>query len=108
MREEPWFRAVSGALRKGGGGATIHAAGGTSGEKTVFDELEVTYEFLDNRSLLVNNDVLERLVEKATAEQNWDACSGCPSMSLVPLQGKPRRSCVGRSSTQRPRHPAKG
>ena len=48
--------------------------------------LEVTYEFLDNRSLLVNSDVFERLVEKATAEQNWDACSGCPSMSLCPFK----------------------
>ena len=86
MRDEVWFRAVSGALRTGGRGVTIHAGGGTSGEKTVFDELEVTYEFLDNRSLLVNSDVLERLVEKAAAEQNWDACSGCPSMSLCPFK----------------------
>ena len=86
MREEPWFRAVSGSLRKGGDGVTIHAGGGTSGEKTVFDELEVTYEFLDNRSLLVNSDIFGRLVEKATAEQSWDACSGCPSMSLCPFK----------------------
>ena len=86
MREEPWFRAVSGALRKGAPGVTIHAGGGTSGEKTFFAELEVTYEFLDNRSLLVNSHVFERLVEKATAEQNWAACSGCPSMSLCPFK----------------------
>ena len=86
MRAQPWFRAVSGALRKGGGVVTIHAGGGTSGEKTVFDQMEVTYEFLDNRSLLVNRNVFERLVEKATAGQNWDACSGCPSMSLCPLR----------------------
>ena len=86
MREKPWFRAVSGAFRKGGDGMKIHAGGGTSGEKTVFDELEVTYEFLDNRSLLVNSHVLEHLVEKATAQQNWDACSGCPSISLCPFK----------------------
>ena len=86
LRKEAWFRAVSGALRKGGSGVTIHAGGGTSGEKTVFSELKVTYEFLDNRSLLVNSDVLERLVKKATAEQNWSACSGCPSMSLCPFK----------------------
>ena len=54
---------------------------------TVFDELEVSYELLDNRSLLVNYDVFERLVKKATADQNWDACSGCPSMSLGPFKG---------------------
>ena len=86
VREEPWFRAVRGAFRKGGGNVTIHPGGGTSGERPVFDELAVTYEFLDNRSLLVNNDVFERLVEKATAEQNWDACSGCPSKSLCPFK----------------------
>ena len=81
-RGEPWFRAVSGAIQKRESGVTVQAGGGTSGEKTVFDELEVTCEFLDNRSLLVNSDVFERLVQKATNEQNWDACSGCPSMSL--------------------------
>ena len=86
VREEPWFRAVSGAIRKGENELRVHAGGGTSGEKTVFDELEVTYEFLDNRSLLVNSDVFESLVEKATADQNWDACSGCPSVTLCPFK----------------------
>ena len=87
MRKKPWFRAVSGALQKDTeGSVTIQAGGGTSGEKTVFDKLEVTYEFLDNRSLLVNSDIFEQLVDKATAEQNWDACSGCPSIMLCPLK----------------------
>lgn len=86
VREEPWFRAVSGAIQRSEGGVTVHAGGGTAGEKTVFDEMEVTYEFLDNRSLLVDSDIFERLVEKGTAEQNWDACSGCPSELLCPLR----------------------
>ena len=87
VREEPWFPAVREASRKGGGrSVTVYAGGGTSGERTVFSELEVTYEFLDSHSLLVNSDVFERLVEKATVEQNWDACTGCPSMSLCPFK----------------------
>lgn len=86
MREEPWFRAVSRANRKGRDSVTVHAGGGTSGEKTVFDELEVTYEFLDNRSLLVNSDVFERLFERAIAEDRWDACSDCRSASLCPFK----------------------
>ena len=86
VRKEPWFRAVSGALGKDPGDERIHAGGGTRGQKTVFDELHVTYEYLDNRSLLVNSHVLEQLVEKATAGQNWNACSGCPSMSLCPFR----------------------
>ena len=86
VRKEPWFRAVSEAIRKSENGVTVRAGGGTTGERTVFDEMEVTYEFIDNRSLLVNSDVFERLVEKATADQNWDACSGCPSLLLCPLR----------------------
>ena len=86
VRDEPWFRAVSGAVRKGAGDVRIRAGGGTLGEKTVFDELQVTYDFLDNRSLLVSDRLLERLIQKATAEQNWDACSGCPSRSLCPFK----------------------
>ena len=86
VREEPWFRAVSGAIQKSESAVTVHAGGGTSGERPVFDEMEVTYEFLDNRSLLVNSDVFERLVEKATADRNWDTCDGCPSMSLCPFR----------------------
>ena len=86
VREEAWFRAVSGAIQKEAKGVIVRSGGGTSGEKTVFEEMEVTYEFLDNRSLLVNSDVFERLVEKATAGRRWDACSGCPSMSLCPFK----------------------
>ena len=86
VREESWFPAVSRAVQKSNRDVKVHAGGGASGERTVFDELEVSYEVLDNRSLLVNSDVFECLVEKATAEQNWDACSGCPSMSLCPFK----------------------
>ena len=86
VREEPWFRAVSRAIREVENGVTVRAGGGTSGEKTVFDEMEVTYEFLDNRSLLVDSDIFEGLVKKATAERDWDACSCCPSMSLCPFK----------------------
>ena len=86
VREEPWFPAVRGAIERSESGVTVHAGGGTSGERPVFDEMEVTYEFLDNCSLLVNSDVFGRLVEKAVAEQNWDACSGCPSISLCPFK----------------------
>ena len=86
MRAQPWFRAVSGALRKDRRSVTIRSGGGSFGERTVFDEMQITYEFLDNRSLLVNSDIFERLVDKATAARRWDECSGCPSRSLCPFR----------------------
>lgn len=82
MREEVWFRAVSGAVKREHEQVTIHVHGG----KTVFSDLDVTYEFLDNRSLLVNNDVFEHLLDKATSESRWRDCEGCPSLRFCPLR----------------------
>ena len=48
----------------GNGTVTIRSGGG----KAVFNEIDVTYEYLDNRSLLVNKDTFECLLDKATAE----------------------------------------
>ena len=86
MREEPWFRAVSGAIRKGKDSVVVYAGGGATREKSVFDKVQVTYEVLDNRSLLVNSDVFERLIGKATAAEQWDTCSDCPAVSLCPFK----------------------
>ena len=86
IREESWFSAVDGAISKKENGITVHAGGGRSGGKMVFDEMGVTYEFLDNRSLLTNNDVLERLVMQATAEQNWQACNECSVKAMCPFR----------------------
>ncbi len=85
-REERWFRAVSNSLSKERPKVTIYPAGGNLRNKLVFDELEVTYEILDNRSLLVNSNLFERLFEKATEQQRWNACNGCPSISLCPMK----------------------
>ncbi len=86
VKHEAWFRAVDGAVGKTSGELIVRAGGGTSGEKMVFEEMEVTYEFLDTCSLLVNSDVFDRLIKEATAVQRWTACSGCPSMSMCPFK----------------------
>ena len=75
MRDEPWFRAVSAALEKGEGGGIIRLGGGISGERTVFDELEVTYEFLDNRSPSIipkpqQADAKARAIEQAAGRRD--------------------------------------
>lgn len=83
VREEPWFRAVRTAVRGGREPTTVYSG---AGGKAVFDEMVVTYEVLDNRSLLIGSSVFERLVAKATDEERWVGCEGCPSLRLCPLR----------------------
>jgi hypothetical protein len=83
LRDEEWFRAVRKAVDHGYiEDVTIFP----SDKKAVFGELSVTYEYLDNRSLLVAGNVFENLVSMATDEQRWQACTGCPSLALCPFK----------------------
>ena len=86
IRNEPWFRAVSGAVNRHSATVSIHTSGGHSRGRTVFDKLEVTYELLDKRSLLVNSNIFEKLVLKAIRQEKWDICRSCPSMSICPFK----------------------
>ncbi len=82
IRGESWFRAVKGAVSASNQTSSIPTGDG----RTVFDEIKVTYEYLDNRSLLVGNDTFEQLLDKATEQSRWKACAGCPSRSLCPMR----------------------
>lgn len=54
--------------------------------KHVFNSTKVTFSYLDNRSLLLGNDVFERLIQKATNESRWTACMACEQSSLCPFK----------------------
>lgn len=54
--------------------------------KHVFNSAKVTSSYLDNRSLLLGNDVFECLVKKATNKSRWTACMACEQSSLCPFK----------------------
>lgn len=39
-----------------------------------------------NESLLVGRDTFDRLLQVAVADERWEACSSCPSVSLCPFR----------------------
>jgi hypothetical protein len=57
-----------------------------NGRKHVFTRTKVTFSFLDNHSLLLGDDVFDRLVQKATNESRWAACADCEQSSLCPFK----------------------
>lgn len=83
IRNEPWFRSVAKAVGNDHEAVVVYPP---EDGKPVFRELHITYEVLDNRSLLVNSDVFERLLAKATSPAKWSECDGCPSLSVCPMR----------------------
>jgi len=82
VRSKPWFRAVREAVRRPEREVIIE----TDSRKAVFSELAVSYEYLDNSSLLVNSDVLHRLIERAVSSEDWSECERCHSQVLCPFK----------------------
>lgn len=56
------------------------------GRKNVFDSAKVTFSFLDNHSLLLGDDVFDKLIQKATSKSHWHACLSCEQLSLCPFK----------------------
>ncbi len=54
--------------------------------KNVFNSVKVTFGYLDNHSLLLNDDVFERLIQKATNGSHWTTCTECEQHSLCPFK----------------------
>jgi hypothetical protein len=46
----------------------------------------VKFSYLDKRSLLIEHDVFNLLLEKATKESNWNTCNGCKVSNLCPFK----------------------
>lgn len=82
IRSQKWFRPVKKAVERSNRPVVIRPAK----RKTVFSEVSVSYEYLDNRSLLVNSNTFNELLKKATSREHWDSCSDCSSRSLCPFR----------------------
>ena len=82
MRENAWWSAVRGAVSPRQDDVVVEP----HGRKPVFDLLEVTYEPLDHKSMLVNSDVFDLLVQLATNASSWASCEGCPSIHMCPMK----------------------
>jgi len=54
--------------------------------KHVFTKAKVTFSYLDNHSLLLGDDVFDRLVQKAANESHWATCSECEQSPLCPFK----------------------
>jgi hypothetical protein len=82
VRNSPWFAAVRAANDRASNSVKIHVA---PGRRTLADCIDVTFEYLDNRSLLLRSTDFDALLIEATRAEHWSACTGCPSAFRCPF-----------------------
>lgn len=88
FNKKSWFKIMKGIVEKGDATTEGDLEGDWifNDRKHVFSSTKVTFSFIDNQSLLLGNDVFDRLVQKATSESHWAACAECTVSSLCPFK----------------------
>jgi hypothetical protein len=80
---EGWFKAVRMAV----GAETPGAINlGSATRRRVFDSIDVGVISLDQRSLVLATDTLERIILKAIEAPEWESCNGCASRAMCPFR----------------------
>jgi hypothetical protein len=55
-------------------------------KRTVFKTVNITYNYLDGRSLLVGRDIFARLLKIATKQDSWEICRNCLLIDMCPFK----------------------
>ena len=89
FNKKTWFKITKELVENGDIATGEEVAGDWSfdGRKPVFAKAKVTFSFLDNHSLLVGDDIFDRLIQKATGECHWKPCVVCERSTLCPFKG---------------------
>jgi len=86
INSKPWFKVLAAVVSEGTATqGTIGEARSFNGHKTVFQEVKISCCHMDNRSLLLENRNLERLIQEATSARYWDVCNVCNCRELCPF-----------------------
>ena len=87
INSKPWFKILAGVVSaKAALNRVVGDVRTFNGNRTVFDQVRVSYSHLDNRSLLLERDTFDRLVQSATAPARWEACDSCPAREMCPFK----------------------
>jgi len=85
---KPWFKILREFIENGD--VTLRGSLGENwifdARKHVFERTKVTYSYLDNRSLLLSNNIFDNLIRKAIGEFFWTACTKCDLVPLCPFK----------------------
>jgi len=89
FRNLPWHRVILKGLverddsNAGGDSTAINF----DGRKPVFESLLSKSTFLDKRSLILRQqDILERLIQRAVDSRNWQVCKDCEVAAMCPFR----------------------
>lgn len=82
INSEPWFKILAAIVKN----ENISKREFTT-KKTVFSTVQITYNHLDKRSLLLKDRrIFEDLFIKATEAGRWESCSSCVARDMCPFK----------------------
>ena len=83
---EPWFKILLEVFKDNKSDLErIQPFGG--GDKEVFNNVSYDWDYLDSRSLILNENIFNQLITKATEEDNWSICKECSYALRCPFKG---------------------
>ena len=82
---EPWFQILLQVFNDQKSNIEKRKCFGTEG-KAVFKDVSYDWDYLDSRSLLLNEDILNQLIIKATNKEHWSICEKCSYARRCPFK----------------------
>ena len=82
---EPWFQILLEVLEDKTNDEKKKRFG--QERNAVFSDVSYDWDYLDSRSLLLNEDIFDQLIIKATGEEHWSSCKECSYLHRCPFKG---------------------
>jgi hypothetical protein len=85
VNRKPWFKIIKALVKRAepygeiGRGCEFDAS-------RCFKNVVIKYNHLDNRSLLLERDIFDRLLQTATSSEHWVACNSCTVHNWCPFK----------------------
>jgi len=86
VNSTPWFKVIKAIVKATLPSGEIGRGCEFDTRKRVFNKVMIKYNHLDNRSLLLERDIFERLLQNATSNEHWDRCGSCSVHTMCPFK----------------------
>jgi hypothetical protein len=83
---KPWFKIIKALVKRSEPSGEIGRGCEFEAKRRVFRKVVIKYNHLDNRSLLLERDTFNRLLQKATSNDHWDLCESCAVHQMCPFK----------------------
>jgi hypothetical protein len=86
VNSKPWFKILKAVVKATSSSGAVKTTCKFTGKNSIFQDIKINYDYLDNRSLLQQQDIFDRLIQNAIRSDQWIVCSSCRVNTLCPFK----------------------